>query len=356
MRKQTDVLRILILVFAGLIAALVIFGSIYLISASKKLKSIELSPDFVETELAVGTSYNFSINTTPAKASLKKVECVVDDPMCTFEVTRDGKATLTTGLAEGTVTVYVECKDKKSQVLTFNVIDLAARAQAEAEAAAAAAAAAEAEAAAAEAEMEVADSTKYVKCIGDDVRVRAQNNTDCDILGKAMNGDVFEKVEEVEDWTHIIFKGGDGYMKSEYLQEISEEEAMTSLGDSEAEEESEQTTEKKKEETTTEKKQEEAPANNEETASATQSREEAEAKAAAAQAEAQAALEAAAAAQAAAAAAGTVIHCKDGDCLVNSSQLQTIHATWDFAGDAVEMAGHHSVSELEAVVGAVTRL
>ena len=360
MRRQTDVLRILILVFAGLIALLVIFGSIYLISASKKLKAIELSPDFVETELEVGTQYNFSINTTPSKASTKKLECVVDDPMCTFEVGKNGKATLTTGLAEGAVTVYVESKGIKSQVLTFNVVDSAARAVAEAEAAAAAAeaAAAQEEAAAAEAEAQ-ASMTKYVKCIGDDVRVRAQNNTDCDILGKAMSGDVFEKVEDVDDWTHIIFKGGDGYMKTEYLQEISEEEAMTSLGDNDEDADGEEEENKKTDET---KKNEENTNNTQETtASTTQTREEAEAKAAAdaaaaAAAEAQAALEAAAAAQAAAAASGTVIHCKDGDCLVNASQLQTIHATWDFAGDAVEMAGHHSVSELEAVVGAVTRL
>lgn len=360
MRRQTDVLRILILVFAGLIALLVIFGSVYLISASKKLKSIELSPDFVEQQLEVGATYNFSINTKPAKANIKKLECVADDPMCSFEVAKNGKATLTTGLAEGTVTLYVECKGIKSQVLTFSVVDSAAQAAKAAEEAAAAAAAeaAQAEAEAVEAE-EFENQTKYVKCTGDDVRVRQQNNTDCDVLGKAMRGDVFEKVEDVDDWTHIKFKGGDGYMKTEFLQEISEEEAMTALGDEEEEKPEEET---KKEET---KKKEETTTQNNEQANTTgtQTREEAEAKAAADAAaaeeqakQAQALIEAAAAAAAAQAASGTVIHCKDGDCLVNASQLQTIHATWDFAGDAVEMAGHHSISELEAVVGAVTRM
>ena len=365
MRKsnQPDILRILIIVFAVLIVVCTVGGGIYLISASKKLKAVELSPDFMETELAVGTTYTFSVNTTPAKAGTKKISCVVDDPLCTFEMSKDGKATLTTGLSEGTVTLYVESKDKKvkSQVLTFGVVDAVARAQAEAELAAAAAeaeaaAAAEAEAAAM-AEAEEAARTKYVKCIGDDVRVRAENNTDCDILGKANNGAIFEKVEDVDDWTHIIYKGQDGYMKSEYLTEISEEEAMAAPAEEEKVEEKKAEEKKTEEKKTEEKKPEATTDNTEQASTATQTKEEAEAKAAAAALEAaQKELEAAAAAQAAAAAAGTVIHCKDGDCLVTPAQLNTIHATWDFAGDAIEMAGHHSVSELEAVVGAVTRL
>ena len=277
MRRQTDVLRILILVFAGLIAALVIFGSIYLVTASKKLKAIELSPDFVETELEVGAQYYFSINTKPSKANVKKAECVVDDPMCTFEVAKNGKAVLNTGITEGTVTLYVECKGIKSQVLTFNVIDSAARAAAEAEAARAQA---EAEATQAQEEeaqaMEEANTKKYVKCNATTVRVRAENNTDCEILGTVTVGDVFEKVEDVDDWTHIIYKGRDGYMKSEFLDEISEEEGLAAIGDGgDSEEDSEggqqeETTEKKKtEETTTQNNNTEANAN------ATQTREEA---------------------------------------------------------------------------------
>ena len=65
---------------------------------------------------------------------------------------------------------------------------------------------------------------------------------------------------------------------------------------------------------------------------------------------------AALAAQQAVQAAGTVINCKDGKCLVTPAQLDKIHATWDFAGDAVEQAGHHTISELEAVIGSVTRM
>lgn len=364
MGKRLDIIKILIFVFAGLIALLVIVGSAILITESKKLKAIELSPDFAQTELEVGSQYTFSLNTKPAKASVKKLRCIADDPLCTFEANDDGKVILTTGLSEGTVTIYVESKDIKSQVLTYAVIDSVARAQAEAEAAAAAEAQAAAEAEAAAMEAEIIENTKvYVKCIGDDVRVRSSNSTDSNdnILGKAKNGEVFEKVEDVEDWTHLIFQGQDGYMKTEFLQEISEEEAMSALnGAAEGEENAEQTAEEEKK--PEEKKQEQT------AEQTTQTKEEAEAKAAAdaakaaadaqaaALAEAQAAAEAAAAAQAAAAALGTKIYCKDGVCLVTPDQLNKIHATWDFAGDAVEMAGHHSISELEAVIGPVTRL
>lgn len=355
-RQQTDILRILIIVMAALIAVVAIGGGIFLFSASKKLKGIELTPDFAGTELEVGTQYSFTVNTTPKKATIKKLKCETSDSSCSFEYDKDtGKAILTTGMNEGNVTVYVESKDIKSGVLNFAIIDSVARAQAEAEAAAAAeqAAAAEAEALEAQQALEEA-STKYVKCVGDDVRVRAQNNTDCDILGKAKNGEVFEKVEDVEDWTHILYKGQDAFMKTEFLTEISEEEAQAAMANpTEEEEPASETSEPKKEE----KKQE---ANNNNEAAATQSKAEAEAKAAeaaAAQAaaELQAQAEALAAAQAAQAALGTTINCKDGACLVTAEQLQKIHATWDFAGDAVEMAGHHSIGELEAVIGPVTR-
>ena len=364
-RGQTDILRILIIVMAALIAVFAIGGSIYLVSASKKLKSVNLSPDFAGSELEVGTQYTFTVNATPAKASLKKLECEVSDPTCSFEFDSDtGKATLTTGLNTGSISVYVECKDISSSVLEFTVKDSVAEAQAEAEAQAAAEAeaqaAAEAEAAAAEAE---AAQKQYVQCTGDDVNVRSQNNTDCDVLGKAKKGEVFEKVEDVDDWTHIMYQGQDGYMKTEYLTEISAEEAEAAMNgestESEEEEPASETSEQKTEEKKTEEKEETT------TEASTQSKEEAEAKAAAdaqaaaeaqALADAQAAAEAAAAATAAAAASGTTIQCKDGACLVTADQLSKIHATWDFAGDAIEMAGHHNISELEAVIGTVTRL
>lgn len=44
------------------------------------------------------------------------------------------------------------------------------------------------------------------------------------------------------------------------------------------------------------------------------------------------------------------ILCKDGTCYVTAEQLVLIHQAWDFARDAIEMAGHHNIGELEAVI------
>lgn len=260
MRKQNSIIRVLILVFAVLIALLVIGGGIYLYSASKQLKSIALQPEFPETSLEVGTQYAFTITTKPSKAGIKKAKAVVDDPTCSFEINDDGQAILTTGMTEGQVTLYVECKDIKSQVLTFSIVDSVARAQAEAAAQAEEQKKAEeAAAAAAEAEAAAAEVKKYVKCTGDDVNVRSTNSTDGEVLGKAKKGYMFEKIEDVDDWTHIKYKDQDGYMKTEFLTEISEEEYNEGPTEEETkkEEEEKKEEEKKKKEEEAKKKAEE---------------------------------------------------------------------------------------------------
>ena len=358
MRKQNDIIRILIFVFAGLIALTVIGGGIYLFVASKQLKSIELQPQFSETSLEVGTQYTFKINTKPSKASIKKAKAEVSDSTSSIEINDKGEAVLTTGMTEGDITIFVECKGIKSQVLSYSIVDSVARAQAEAAAQAEAqreAEEAEAEQAAAEAEM---TAKMYVKCKGDDVNVRSTNSTDGDVLGKAKKGEMFEKVEDVDDWTHIMYNGQDGYMKTEFLEEISEEEYQTGGSESESENSDEKKEDEKKEDEKKEEKktEEQTDANANQTdanATTTQTKEEAEAKAKAA-AEQAAAEEAAQAAAAAAAATATLtpINCKDGTCYLTPAQINTVHATWDYAGDALEMATHHSIAELEAVVGA----
>ena len=340
MRKQNSIIRILIFVFAALIALLVIGGSIYLVSASKKLKTLTLQPDFAQTSLEVGTQYTFSIVATPSKANIKKATCVVDDPTSSFEISDKGKAVLTTGMNEGNVTVYVECKGIKSQVLTYSIVDSVARAQAEAAAQAEAQKEAEEEATAqAEAEA-AATAKKYVKATGDDVNIRSANSTDGDVLGKAKKGDVFEKVEDVEDWTHILYKGQDGYMKSEFLTEISEEEYNQGSV-------SEATEEKKTEEVANNNEE----GNNQNTDSQVQSREEAEAKAAedAAKAEQEAAQAAADAAAAAAAVAAATGHSYGGHTFTQSEWNYFLNL-WDYTGNAEEMITHHTAAELIAVL------
>lgn len=344
MRKQNSIIRILIFVFAALIALLVIGGGIYLFAASRSLKAIALQPDFAETSLEVGTQYTFSISATPSKASVKKATCVVDDPTSSFELNDDGKAVLTTGMNEGNVTVYVECKGIKSQVLTYSIVDSVARAQAEAAAQAEAQKQAEEEAAA-QAEAEAAAvAKKYVKATGDNVNVRSTNSTDGDVLGKAKKGEMFEKVEDVDDWTHIMYNGQDGYMKTEFLTEISEEEYNQGP--------TEETAETKNEEKKEEKKTEEANnnENTENTEGQTQTKEEAEAKVKAdteaAAADTAPALDPNAVAAALAAAGG---HSYGGHTFTND-EWNCLLSVWAYTGDAEEMITHHSAAELKLVL------
>ena len=358
MRKQNSIIRILIFVFAALIALLVIGGGIYLFAASRSLKAISLQPDFAETSLEVGTQYTFSISATPSKASVKKATCVVDDPTSSFELNDDGKAVLTTGMNEGNVTVYVECKGIKSQVLTYSIVDSVARAQAEAAAQAEAQKQAEEEAAA-QAEAEAAAvAKKYVKATGDNVNVRSTNSTDGDVLGKAKKGEMFEKVEDVDDWTHIMYNGQDGYMKTEFLTEISEEE----YNQGPTEETAETKTEEKKEEKKTEENNNQTSENTENTENtenqtqATQTKEEAEAKAKAdaeaAAAELQKQQEALAAAAAAQAAttytlSGVPVTATQYKNLLDMFRFATPNGTDEEAKAEVEI---HSGAEIKAII------
>ncbi|MCR5474133.1 MAG: SH3 domain-containing protein [Lachnospiraceae bacterium] len=359
MRKQNNsIIRILILVFAVLIVLTAIGEVTYFLIAKNKLKAIALNPEFSETSLEVGTQYTFDIKTTPSEASIKKAKCYVDDPTSSFEIGENGKAILTTGMNEGNVTVYVECKDIKSQVLTFSIVDSVARAQAEAAAQAEAQQAAEEEAAAEEAAAEPAEVKLYVKSTGDDVNIRSQNSKEGEVLGKAKKGDVFEKVEDVDDWTHIKYKDQDAYMKTEFLTEISEEEYQEG-GSSEENKEEEKKEEEKKEE---EKKEEKTEGNaGDNTEAAGQTKEEAEAKLKADQekaaqeaaqqpAEAPAAETPAAEAPAPAPAAPAVGGHEYGGHVFTDSEWNYLLQLWDYTGDAAEMITHHSAAELKAVL------
>ena len=343
----------------GVLDVAALIAVIIMASSSGKIKNLQLTADFPETEIGVGSEYTFTISATPSKASTKKVECKCDNPDAEFKITKDGKAVLVTPASEGTVTVYVKYKKIESNKLTFNVVDLAARAQAEAEAAAAAAQAeaeaAAAEQAAAEAEAAAAEVKLYVMMSGDNVNVRAQNNTDCEVLGKAKKGEKFEKVEEVDDWTHIIYNGQDGYIKTEYLQEISESEFMNG-GDAGN---TETAQEEKKEETANDntandeaaKKAAEEAAKQAADEAAKKAADEAAKKAADEAAAQQAAAEQAAAelaAQQAAAAAANpyIINCADGPQSFTKRQYDFIQGWWSYTGDWEAFAHKHTKAEL----------
>lgn len=333
-----------LLMIAAVVFVLVIIVAlvVLLLKSFKTLKSITLTPNFAETELDVNQDYVLSIKGNPSKASLKSLEYVVDDASATFQKgPESGMAVLHTG-NEGVVTVYVK-KDKiESNKITFQVVDQAR--QAEEEALAAQRAADEAAQAAAMAEQveEDVEVTTMVMVTGDNVRMRAEPNTDCEIVTTCKKGDSFTKIEVVDDWTKVDYNGRECYIKSEFLKEVSPEEA----GQTEVVEENTTAEETKKEE---KKPEENKPADNNAQAEA----DAAAAQAAAAQAEADAAAAQAAAdavAQAAAAASNTVtINCKDGPAQFSKAEYDYFVATWSYTGMADEMMSHHSAGELHTL-------
>lgn len=316
-RKRNTLIMMIISLVLGVA---VIISLVLLILQRTGLETITINPSFADTELDVNMDYIISVNTDPSGANIAKFDYESDSTAVTFEYKDDGIALLHTS-GEGAVTVYVKSGKIESNKLTFNIVDKAAQAaaaaaQAQAEAEAAAAAEAEA-AAAAEAEAAAAAQVRYIKCIKDNVNIRSSASTDGDVLGKAKLNDTFEVINDDGSWTEFKYGDKSGFMRNDMIEMLPEGETPSVTPPQESTQETE-----KKEET---KKQQEATA-------------------------------AALAAQQAVQAAGTVINCKDGKCLVTPAQLDKIHATWDFAGDAVEQAGHHTISELEAVIGSVTRM
>ena len=311
---------------------------------NNKVESIALAPDFAETELDVNMDYTFSITATPEKAKLKDLEFITDNSNVTLEATEDGAAVMHT-YGEGVVTVCVKQGDIESNYLTFNVVDSAAAEAARiAEEEAAAQAAAEAEAQAAAAEESLAKKVQaYVRTI-DKVRIRKSPSTDSNdnIITTCEIGEVYLRLEEVDDWSRIVYDDGEAYIKSEFVEVLSDEEAAQAQADQknkdvedalkQAEEQSQQAT-----------------ANDPVAAAAA-----AEAKAAedAAKAAADAAAAEAAAAQAAAAqaaAAGIPVVCKDGTGYFTQNQVNHFHGLWDYTGQYDEMVSHHSIGELKTM-------
>ena len=336
----------------GVLDVAALIAVIVMASSAGKIKNLQLTADFSEAEIGTNSEYSFTVSATPSKASLKKVKCECDDPDAKFEIKKDGKATLITSGNQGTVTVYVKYKKIESNKLSFNVVDLAAKAQAEAEAAAAAAQA-EAEAAAeaqaqeeqALAEAEAAAAKSYVKMNGDNVNVRSENNTDCAILGKAKKGEMFEKVEEVDDWTHIMYNGQDGYIKTEYLTPITEEEYLGGGATETAAENTNENNNNNNNETANNNAEEAAKKAAEEAAKKAAD-EQAAAQAAAEQAAQELAAQQAAAAAAAAAVPGYTINCADGAHTFSKTQYDYIKAHWSYTGEWEAFAHKHTKAEL----------
>ena len=354
-RKRNTLIMMIISLVLGVA---VIISLVLLILQRTGLETITINPTFADTELDVNMDYIISVNTDPSGANIAKFDYESDSTAVTFEYKDDGIALLHTS-GEGAVTVYVKSGKIESNKLTFNIVDKAAQAaaaaaQAQAEAEAAAAAEAEA-AAAAEAEAAAAAQVRYIKCIKDNVNIRSSASTDGDVLGKAKLNDTFEVINDDGSWTEFKYGDKSGFMRNDMIEMLPEGETPSVTSPQESTQETEKKEETKKEEQTTEQTAEQTAEQKaaEEAKKAEEAAKKAQEEELKKQQEAAAA---ALAAQQAMQAAGTVINCKDGKCLVTPAQLDKIHATWDFAGDAVEQAGHHTISELEAVIGSVTRM
>ena len=157
-------------------------------------------------------------------------------------------------------------------------------------------------------------------------------------------GDVFTKIEDVEDgWTKIEYEGGEAYIKSDYLKEVTEEEAAQAQEEATikaAEEESEAKKEEtKKEESTASTTATDTAASD---AAAKKAAEDAAAKKAADDA---AALAAAQQAAAAAAAASPYVWTYQGVGFTQK-EVDLFHSLWDYTGNYDEFVVHHTAAEL----------
>lgn len=94
---------------------------------------------------------------------------------------------------------------------------------------------------------EETNDEEYVQVIADTVRIRSSASTDNNdnVIGKASEGEKYIKIGTENDWSKISFSGKEGYIKSEFLKNISQEEFNRNVIDDvsqESEEKVEQTT------------------------------------------------------------------------------------------------------------------
>ena len=358
--------RLILIVGLVVVVIIIIAVILLLIFRRKKIEYLNLTPTFQETELDVNSDYIFMVTTEPEGIKLKDLEYVVDDPTAVFATASEDntQAVLHTG-AEGKVTIYVKQGKVGSGYITYDVVDITARAQREAEAQAEQQALIEAQQ---QMELEQAAAAEEIKLYvktTDNVRMRSSASTESDgnILKKTSKGDKFVKTgvetgSDGKEWTVVDDNGTTGYIRSDFVQEISEDEYKGGMAsDAQSSEEEKKKAEEKKPE---EKKPENtAQADNGGQQQAQPSAEEQQAAALAKQQEeAQKALEAqqqalleqqaqAAALAAAQAAAGRTINCTDGTMTVTPAQYQLLDGYWSYTGDTDGMISHHSKAEIQ---------
>ena len=220
MRSNRRTNHILATVIALFVLVIVIVLMIYLYRSMHKLKSVSLVPNFSETELKADTDYLFIIKTEPYNADIKSIKYNIDDPSSIFkEGTGPHKAELHTGGA-GTITMYVNVGDIESEKISFTVTDPFGVAETVVEDTEDAEPAGEEAVSETEAVTEPEpEPVRTVTVTGDNVRMRSEPNTDCEVVKTCSKGETYNLIEVTGEWTGVDNNGQECYIKTEFLEE-----------------------------------------------------------------------------------------------------------------------------------------
>ena len=309
--------HILATVIALFVLVIVIVLMICLYRSMHKLKSVSLVPNFSETELKADTDYLFIIKTEPYNADIKSIKYNIDDPSSIFkEGTGPHKAELHTGGA-GTITMYVNVGDIESEKISFTVTDPFGVAETAVEDTEDAEPAGEEVVSETEAVTEPEpEPVKTVTVTGDNVRMRSEPNTDCEVVKTCSKGETYNLIEVTGEWTGVDNNGQECYIKTEFLEETVQEPAADTGG------------EKTQDNTA-------AGANSDNNANAAADNA-ADSNTADKPAEADMVI-----------GEGMVeVECKDGKAMFTQAEYDYFVATWSYTGMADKMMTHHTADEL----------
>lgn len=224
MRSNRRTNHILATVIALFVLVIVIVLMVFLYRSMHKLKTVSLVPNFSETELKPDTDYLFVIKTEPYNADIKSIKYNIDDPSAVFKAgTGPHKAELHTG-GGGTITLYVNVGDIESEKLSFDVTDPIGEEETVVTEAADTEPVSEEVIPEADVGSEPEpEPVKTVTVTGDNVRMRAEPNTDCDVVKTCSKGETYDLIEVVGEWTGVDNNGQECYIKTEFLEESVKE-------------------------------------------------------------------------------------------------------------------------------------
>lgn len=322
MRSNRRTNQILATVIALFVLVIVIVLMIFLYRSMHKLKTVSLVPNFSETELKADTDYLFIIKTEPYNADIKSIKYNIDDPSSVFkEGTGPHKAELHTGGA-GTITLYVNVGDIESEKVTFTVTDPFGVAETVVEDTADAEPVSEEAVSEADAVAEP-EPVRTVTVTGDNVRMRSEPNTDCEVVKTCSKGETYNLIEVTGEWTGVDNNGQECYIKTEFLEETVQEPVQTAADPGE------------------EKPQENAAggANTDNNANTTADN-------ATGNAGDSNTTDKPAAADKVIGEGMVEVECKDGKAMFTQAEYDYFVATWSYTGMADKMMTHHTADEL----------